>query len=284
MGAAGREGRVPKKGARGSGEKSVEVRQAEEIAKMMGQIQDFKDAFKKTQNRAEEVWRQRRASYEGQMGEQENYCNRMAQVNKAFSRDGGGFFYLLQQLGSFCIPQDCLPDKEGRQIIMENLVGQIKRAAGELDKKLALSREERAWEDEDDFRIDGSPYKKTLRYLDAIEEMEKELKKGGRRGRLSRHYEILWERTKFFLMNPEAAGGPGDPEERIRCWYGCMRKLLASCGIRIVFYQDADEGERAKWFAQAGENAEEKPAIVGTKDSGTGEYVFCLGVCRMRQE
>ena len=85
-------------------------------------------------------------------------------------------------------------------------------------------------------------------------------------------------------MNPEAAGGPGDSEERIRCWYGCMRKLLASCGIRIVFCREADEEERAKWFAQAGENAEEKPAIVGTKDFGTGEYVFCLGVCRMRQE
>lgn len=284
MGAAGREGRVSKKGARGSGEKSVEFRQAEEIARLMGRNQECKDAFQKTQNRAEEVWRQRRASYKEQMGEQESYCNRMAQVNKAFSRDGGGFFYLLQQLGSFLIPQDCLPDKEGRQIIMENLMSQIKRGAKELDKRLALNQEETVWEDEEPLRIDGSPYKKTLRYLDAIEEMEKELKKREKRGKLSRHYEILWERTKFFLMNPEAAGGPGDSEERIRCWYGCMRKLLASCGIWIVFCREADEEERAKWFAQAGENAEEKPAIVGTKDFGTGEYVFCLGVCRMRQE
>lgn len=284
MGAIGREGMFPKRNARGNEGKSVELRQAEEIAKLMGRNQYLKDAFKKTQDRAEEVWRQRRASYEEQLGEQESYCNRMAQVNKAFSRDGGGFFYLLQQLGSFCIPQDGLPDKEGRQIIIENLMGQIKRAAGELDGKLALGQEEWAWEEEDIPDIDGNPCKKTLRYLDAIEEMEKELKKRGRRGKLSRHYEILWERTKFFLMNPEMAGGFGEPEEQMRCWYGCMQKLLDSCGVRIVFYQDADEEEKAKWFAQAGEKAEEKPAIVGTKDSGTGEYVFCVGVCRMRQE
>ena len=163
MGAAGREGRVSKKGARGSGEKSVEFRQAEEIARLMGRNQECKDAFQKTQNRAEEVWRQRRASYKEQMGEQESYCNRMAQVNKAFSRDGGGFFYLLQQLGSFLIPQDCLPDKEGRQIIMENLMSQIKRGAKELDKRLALNQEETVWEDEEPLRIDGSPYKKTLK-------------------------------------------------------------------------------------------------------------------------
>lgn len=60
---------------------------------------------------------------------------------------------------------------------MENLMSQIKRGAKELDKRLALNQEETVWEDEEPLRIDGSPYKKTLRYLDAIEEMEKELKK-----------------------------------------------------------------------------------------------------------
>ena len=51
MGAAGREGRVPKKGARGSGEKSVEFRQAEEIARMAQYILDSEiKADEKVQN------------------------------------------------------------------------------------------------------------------------------------------------------------------------------------------------------------------------------------------
>lgn len=115
MGAAGREGRVSKKGARGSGEKSVEFRQAEEIARLMGRNQECKDAFQKTQNRAEEVWRQRRASYKEQMGEQESYCNRMAQVNKAFSRDGGGFFICFSSWEASLSPRiACRIRKGGR--------------------------------------------------------------------------------------------------------------------------------------------------------------------------
>ena len=202
--------------------------------------------------------------------------NYAALIKKCFTDEGNGILYSVQQLGGCCSEGNLYRGEEDRCEMIRYFAGNILVQVGKINES-RLEKQD----------AEGliTPEKKgtsktvLMNYLNAIHEGVHLLKEEllSNQDAASRFHERLWNNTGMHLADLKELLSAGDDNlcEEMKRWYGRMCLLLHRCSIEIIFYGDASDEERKKWFVVK-EEIQNIPAVIRTK-SEIDEYIYFYG-------
>ena len=200
-----------------------------------------------------------------------------ALVRKCFTAEGNGVLYSVQQLGGCCFEGNLFRGEEDRCEMIRYFAGNILEQADRIN----AGSQERPQGAEGFAALEKKGTNKTvlMNYLNGIHEGVSLLKEEllSRPDASAQFYERLWNITGMHLADLKELLTVGDEDlrEQVKGWFERMCALLHRCKIEVIFYENASDEERKRWF-RVKEEIQNIPAVVRTKCE-IDEYIYFYG-------
>ena len=262
-----------------SGRTAKENARIDELVKMLKQEKekqkDYREALDKLWERSDELHKKIFLSI--------NRDRRLLeQLQKCFTAEGSGIFYLLQQLGVCCFNMNDFweEDRENRR---RYLLEQLERTSAAVSAAFAAYSEDDGTEWENGLlRPDkkGQNSKIITEYIDILSRsVEEELKGIGQQRVQKRKLDFycrLWYGTELLLKEAASEDGRKKTMEETTGWYRRMKRLLEEFGVKILFYEEADAAQRMEYF-NTEYDGEHMPAVFSVQSRGNETFAPLYG-------
>lgn len=258
----------------------------DELVKMLEQEKkkqkDYREALDKLWERSDELHKKIFLSI--------NRDRRLLEhLQKCFTAEGGGIFYLLQQLGVCCFNMNDFRE-EDRENRRRYLLEQLARTSAAVQAAFAAYSEDDGTEWENVLlRPDkkGQNSKIITEYIDILlRSAEEELKGIGQQTVQKRKLDFycrLWYGTELLLKEAASEEGRKKTMEETAGWYRRMKRLLEEYGVKILFYGEADAAQRMEYF-NTEYDGEHMPAVISAQTCGNETFAPLYGTYHLDQE